>query len=144
MKIALGADHAGFRLKESVKSYLISKGYKVIDEGTYSEESVDYPDFAKKVAEDLKNNVADFGILVCGTGIGMSIAANRIKGIRAALCLFPEMAKLARSHNNANVLVLPGRLIGPELANWIVEAFLTEGFQGGRHEKRIQKLEELG
>ncbi len=143
MKIAIGADHAGFKLKEAVKSFLMSKGYKVIDEGTYSEDSVDYPDFAKKVANDLKGNAADFGILVCGTGIGMSIAANRIKGIRAALCLFPEMAKLARAHNNANILVLPGRLIGPELANWIVEAFLSESFQGGRHEKRIQKLEGL-
>ncbi len=143
MRIAVGADHAGFKLKESVKSYLVSKGYKVVDEGTYSEESVDYPDFARKVADDLKRNVADFGILICGTGIGMSIAANRIKGIRAALCLFPEMARLARAHNNANILVLPGRLIGPELAQWIVEAFLSEAFQGGRHEKRIQKLEEV-
>lgn len=143
LKIALGSDHAGFRLKEALKGFLVSRNFKVLDEGTYSEDAVDYPDFAKKVAEDIKTKNADFGILVCGTGIGMSIAANRIKGIRAALCLFPEMAKLARSHNDANVLVLPGRFIGVELAQWITEVFLSEKFEGGRHEKRVKKIEEM-
>lgn len=143
MKIALGSDHAGFKLKEALKGFLISKNLKVLDEGAYSEDAVDYPDFAKKVADDIKNKNADFGILICGTGIGMSIAANRIKGIRAALCLFPEMAKLARSHNDANVLVLPGRLISSELAQWITEVFLNEKFEGGRHEKRVKKIEEM-
>ncbi|MFN3282882.1 MAG: ribose 5-phosphate isomerase B [Pseudothermotoga sp.] len=143
MKIALGSDHAGFKLKEALKGFLISKDFKVLDEGTYSEDSVDYPDFAKKVANDIKSKNADFGILVCGTGIGMSIAANRIKGIRAALCLFPEMARLARLHNDANVLVLPGRLISSELAQWITEVFLSERFEGGRHEKRVKKIEEM-
>ncbi|MFN4190986.1 MAG: ribose 5-phosphate isomerase B, partial [Pseudothermotoga sp.] len=126
-----------------LKGFLISKDFKVLDEGTYSEDSVDYPDFAKKVANDIKSKNADFGILVCGTGIGMSIAANRIKGIRAALCLFPEMARLARLHNDANVLVLPGRLISSELAQWITEVFLSERFEGGRHEKRVKKIEEM-
>lgn len=143
MRIAIGSDHAGFKLKESLKGFLVSKDYKVLDEGTYSEESVDYPDFARKVAQDIKSKKADLGILICGTGIGMSIAANRIKGIRAALCLFPEMAKLARTHNNANVLVLPGRLISNELAQWITEIFLSEKFEGGRHERRVKKLEEM-
>lgn len=143
MKIALGSDHAGFKLKEALKGFLISRDFKVLDEGTYSEDSVDYPDFAKKVANDIKSKNADFGILVCGTGIGMSIAANRIKGIRAALCLFPEMARLARLHNDANVLVLPGRLISSELAQWITEVFLSERFEGGRHEKRVKKIEEM-
>ncbi len=143
MKIALGSDHAGFKLKEALKGFLISKDFKVLDEGTYSEDSVDYPDFAKKVANDIKSKNADFGILICGTGIGMSIAANRIKGIRAALCWFPEMARLARLHNDANVLVLPGRLISSELAQWITEVFLSERFEGGRHEKRVKKIEEM-
>lgn len=143
MKIALGSDHAGFRLKEALKGFLVSKNFKVLDEGTYSEDAVDYPDFAKKVAGDIKNKNADFGILICGTGIGMSIAANRIKGIRAALCLFPEMAKFARLHNNANVLVLPGRFISSELAQWITEVFLNEKFEGGRHERRVKKIEEM-
>ncbi|ABV32911.1 MULTISPECIES: ribose 5-phosphate isomerase B [Pseudothermotoga] len=143
MKIAIGCDHAGFKLKEAIKGYLVSKGFNILDEGTYSEDSVDYPDFAAKVALDIKNQRADFGILICGTGIGMSIAANRIKGIRAALCLFPEMAKLARSHNNANILVLPGRFIAVELAQWIVDAFIEEKFEGGRHENRVQKIEEM-
>ncbi|RLF79347.1 ribose 5-phosphate isomerase B, partial [Thermococci archaeon] len=100
MRISIGTDHAGFRVKEAIKSFLKQKGYKVIDNGTYSEDSVDYPDFAKKVAQDILNNEADYGILLCGTGIGMSIAANKFKGIKAALCLLPKMASLARMHND--------------------------------------------
>lgn len=143
MRIAMGCDHAGFRLKEAIKAYLAAKGIKIIDEGTYSEDAVDYPDLAKKVVQDIKENRADFGILICGTGIGMSISANRAKGIRAALCLFPEMAKLARAHNDANVLVLPGRFLGVELAQWIVDAFLSSSFEGGRHVQRIEKIERV-
>lgn len=143
MRIAMGCDHAGFRLKEAIKAYLAAKGIKIIDEGTYSEDAVDYPDLAKKVVQDIKENRADFGILICGTGIGMSISANRAKGIRAALCLFPEMAKLARAHNDANVLVLPGRFLGVELAQWIVDAFLSSSFEGGRHAQRIEKIERV-
>ncbi|MCD6102806.1 MAG: ribose 5-phosphate isomerase B [Thermotogaceae bacterium] len=143
MRISIGTDHAGFRVKEAIKSFLMQKGYKVIDNGTYSEDSVDYPDFAKKVAQDILNNEADYGILLCGTGIGMSIAANKFKGIKAALCLLPKMASLSKMHNDANVLVLPGRLIGIDLALWIVEAFLESEFEGGRHEERVKKIEEF-
>lgn len=143
MKIAIGSDHAAFELKEKVKEYLMNKGIVVIDCGTYSIESVDYPDYAKKVSEKLHSKECNFGILMCGTGIGMSIAANKIKGIRAALCLFPDMATYARKHNDANVLVLPGRLMGIELAKWTVDAFLNSSFEGGRHERRVKKIEEL-
>jgi len=143
MRISIGSDHAGFRIKEAIKGFLIQKGHRVVDNGTYSEDSVDYPDFAKKVVQNILSKEADYGILMCGTGIGMSIAANKFKGIKAALCLLPEMASLARMHNNANVLVLPGRLIGIDLAQWIVEAFLESEFEGGRHERRIKKIEEF-
>lgn len=143
MKIAIGSDHAAFELKEKVKEYLTNKGIEIVDCGTYSIESVDYPDYAKKVAEKITSKDCELGILLCGTGIGMSIAANKIKGIRAALCLFPDMASYARRHNNANILVLPGRLMGIELAKWTVEAFLNSAFEGGRHERRIKKIEEI-
>ncbi len=143
MKIAIGSDHAAFDLKERIKEYLEKNGIEFIDCGTYSFEPVDYPDFAKKVAEKVQKKDVDFGILMCGTGIGMSIAANKFKGIRAALCMFPEMAVYARKHNNANILVLPGRLMGIELAKWTIDAFLKNNFEGGRHERRVKKIEEL-
>ncbi|MBO8160556.1 MAG: ribose 5-phosphate isomerase B [Thermosipho sp. (in: Bacteria)] len=143
MKFAIGSDHAGFELKEKLKKYLTSKNIEVIDVGTNSTESVDYPDFAEKVGKLINNKEVDFGILICGTGIGMSIAANKIKGIRAALCTIPEMAALSRKHNNANVLVLPGRLIGYELATWIFDAFINATFEGGRHERRVNKIKAL-
>ncbi|MFN3691389.1 MAG: ribose 5-phosphate isomerase B [Fervidobacterium sp.] len=143
MKIAIGSDHAAFELKEKIKEFLVNKGIEVVDCGTYSIESVDYPDYAKKVAEKVVSKECDLGILMCGTGIGMSIAANKIKGIRAALCTFPDMASYAIRHNNANILVLPGRLMGIELAKWTVEAFLNSTFEGGRHERRVKKIEEL-
>lgn len=143
MRIAIGSDHAGYELKESVKEHLSSKGIEVIDVGTHSTERVDYPDYARKVCEKVRSKEADFGILICGTGLGMSIAANKCRGIRAALCLFPDMARLAREHNDANVLVMAGRLMGKELANWTVDAFLSAEFQGGRHERRVKKLEEI-
>jgi len=142
MKIAIGSDHAGFELKEYIKEYLKEKGIVVVDVGTYSEERVDYPDYAKKVCDEVRNG-SSFGVLICGTGIGMSIAANKCKGIRAALCLYPDMARLAREQNNANVLVLAGRLMGRELAKWTVDAFLSAEFEGGRHERRVKKLEEI-
>ncbi len=143
MRIAIGSDHAAFALKEHVKKYLESKGFDVIDEGTTSEESVDYPIYAKKVAEDVTHQKADYGILMCGTGLGMSIAANKVKGIRAALCLYPTMAKYARMHNDANVLVMAGRLMGPMLAEETVDIFLTTRFEGGRHQRRINEIKEL-
>ncbi|HDP77102.1 MAG TPA: ribose 5-phosphate isomerase B [Mesotoga infera] len=142
MKIAIGSDHAAYELKSYLVSDLEKKGHTVYDlgpeSGTYS---VDYPDFSEKVCGLVTNGEADFGILLCGTGIGMSIAANKHRGIRAALCFFPEMAELARRHNHANVLVLGGRLIGSELASWIVDAFLSSSEEGGRHKKRVEKLE---
>ncbi len=141
MKISIGSDHAGFELKEHVKNYLISKEIEVIDEGTNSDQSVDYPVYAEKVVKTLKGKAADYGILICGTGLGMSISANKFKGIYAALCLYPTMAKYARMHNNANILVMAGRLMGPTLAEETVDTFLSTGFEGGRHERRINEIE---
>ncbi|HDG62293.1 MAG: ribose 5-phosphate isomerase B [Thermotogaceae bacterium] len=144
MKIAIASDHAGFRLKEGLKAFFERNNIDYIDFGTDSTASVDYPDFAKKVVDCIRNGCADFGVLICGTGLGMSMAANRFKGIRAALCFFPEMARLARKDNNANILVLPGRFMGIELAEWVLSAFLETKFEGGRHERRIRKLEDYG
>ncbi|AKI96490.1 ribose 5-phosphate isomerase B [Kosmotoga pacifica] len=141
MKIAIASDHAGYRLKENLIPYLRELGHQVEDLGTYSEDSVDYPDFAARVARKVMSGTCDRGLLICGTGIGMSIAANKYKGVRAALCLFPEMAELARKHNDANVLVLAGRLTGFELAHWIVKTFFETEFEGGRHGRRVEKIE---
>jgi len=142
VKIAIASDHAGYSLKQDLIAYLKELGHEVIDLGTNSEDSVDYPDFAKKMAEEITAKSGDRGILICGTGIGMSIAANKYNGVRAALCLFPEMAELSRKHNNANVLVLAGRLMGTELARWVVKKFLETDFEGGRHARRVKKIEE--
>lgn len=141
MKIALGADHGGFALKEIVKKHLENKGFEVLDKGCYSTESVDYPVYAKAVANSILNKEADFGILICGTGIGISIAANRFKGIRAALCSNSTMAKLTREHNDANILALGARMTGDVLALEIVDEFLKTEFLGGRHLTRIQAIE---
>ncbi|MDK2952649.1 MAG: ribose 5-phosphate isomerase [Kosmotoga sp.] len=143
VKVAIASDHAGFAMKKELIDFLSSAGYEITDYGTYSEESVDYPDYAAKVAEAVTEGTAERGILICGTGLGMSIAANRYKGVRAALCLYPEMARMTRKHNDANVLVLSGRLIGVELARRIVEVFFETGFEGGRHERRIRKIDDL-
>ncbi|MCX3067260.1 MAG: ribose 5-phosphate isomerase B [Cetobacterium sp.] len=141
MKIALGADHGGFALKEIVKKHLEDKGFEILDKGCYSTESVDYPVYAKAVANSILNKEADFGILICGTGIGISIAANRFKGIRAALCSNTTMAKLTREHNDANILALGARMTGDVLALEIVDEFLKTEFLGGRHLTRIQAIE---
>lgn len=141
MKIALGADHGGFALKEIVKKHLEDKGFEVLDKGCYSTESVDYPVYSKAVANSILNKEADFGILICGTGIGISIAANRFKGIRAALCSNTTMAKLTREHNDANILALGARMTGDVLALEIVDEFLKTEFLGGRHLTRIQAIE---
>lgn len=143
MRVAIASDHAGFAMKKELIDFLNSAGYEVVDYGPSSEESVDYPDYAAKVAEAICGGTAERGILICGTGLGMSIAANRYKGVRAALCLYPEMARMTRKHNNANVLVLSGRLIGVELARRIAEVFFETEFEGGRHERRIKKIDEL-
>ena len=141
MRIAIGSDHAGFSLKEEIKKILTD--YEVIDVGTNSSESVDYPDFAKKVGELVREKEVDFGILICGTGIGMSITANKIKGVYAALAYNVLTASLARRHNNANVLCIGGRMVGTELAKEMVKTFLTTDFEGGRHERRLNKIKDI-
>jgi ribose 5-phosphate isomerase B len=140
MKVAVGSDHGGLDLKKVVDEVLAAEGIEVIDIGTNSPDPVDYPDYAQKVAEMVRDGSADLGILVCGTGIGMSIAANKVAGIRAALAWDIFTARMARRHNNANVLALGGRVTGPELAKEIVRAFVRESFESGRHEKRVNKI----
>jgi len=142
MRIAMASDHAGFPLKKALALWLGEQPQHVlIDLGTQSTESVDYPDFAFRLCDEILSGRADKGILICNSGIGMSIAANRRKGIRAALCLFPEMAYYARHHNDANVLTLGCGLTGPFLAREITEMFLKESFDGGRHARRTGKFE---
>ncbi len=140
MKIAIGNDHAGFKLKEKLIEHLSQKGYELIDFGTHSEESVDYPDFAHAVAEAVEKGKADFAILMCGSGNGISMTANKYPGIRAALCWNEEVARLARQHNNANILALPARFLKDSEAEKITDVFLSEKFEGGRHEKRVEKI----
>lgn len=141
MKIAIGSDHAGFELKEYLKEILKNKDYEVSDLGTNSTDSVDYPDFGHAVGEKVSRGEADFGVVICGSGIGISIACNKVKNIRCALCSEPLSAELARRHNDANVLALGGRLTGKEMAARILEVFLNTKFEGGRHERRIKKIE---
>ncbi len=142
LKIALGSDHGGFELKEKIKKYLEENEYEILDLGCYNTDSVDYPKYGKLVGEAVVKKEANKGIVVCGTGIGISIAANKVKGIRGALCTNTTMARLTREHNDANVLALGGRIIGDVLAIEMVEAFLTTKFEGGRHQKRISQLED--
>ncbi|HCR86437.1 MAG TPA: ribose 5-phosphate isomerase B [Alphaproteobacteria bacterium] len=139
MKILIASDHAGFELKEYIKSSLSAK-FDFIDLGTNSDESVDYPDFGKKLAAEIENKTAEFGIVICGSGIGISIAANRNKAVRAALCLTEEMALLARKHNDANVLALGARLTPVQTNLNIIEKFFSTSFDGGRHSERVNKL----
>lgn len=140
--IAIGADHAGYPLKVSLVEDLKAMGYDVLDLGTNSDVSVDYPDFGYAVSHAVIDGRAHSGVLICGTGIGMSIAANRHHGIRAALCTHGVMARLAREHNNANVLVLGARIVGTEVAKECLRQFLSVQYAGGRHEQRVQKLTE--
>jgi ribose 5-phosphate isomerase B len=143
MIVALGADHAGFALKDAVKQALEARGVTARDFGTSSAASVDYPDYAAAVAHAVADGDADRGILVCGSGVGMSIAANKVAGIRAAAILDPSAAALAREHNDLNVLALAGRQLTPDAATAIVDAFLSTPFAGGRHEQRIAKIRGL-
>lgn len=138
--IAIGCDHGGFELKGHIIEHLKEKGIEFKDYGTYSEASVDYPDCAKPVCEAVQNGTAERGILICGTGIGISIAANKYKGIRAALCSDVYSAKMSKQHNNANIICLGGRVTGRELAFMIVDTWLETEFEGGRHENRIAKI----
>ncbi len=140
MKIAIGCDHAAFPLKEKLKGYLVSKGYEIKDFGCYSEERADYPDFAHMVAKGVDSKQFDFGLLMCGSGNGISMAANKHKGIRAALCWMPEIAELARQHNDANVLTLPARYMNEEEAKKCIDVFFATAFEGGRHADRVKKI----
>ncbi len=144
MKIAIAADHGGFALKQKLIEAFTPKGYQFDDVGTNSEESVDYPDYAEKVCRALLEHKADLGILVCGSGIGISIAANRHKGIRAALLYSDEVAALARKHNNANVAVFGGRTMAEDDVLRRMQIFLNTEFEGGRHIRRIEKLDVYG
>jgi ribose 5-phosphate isomerase B len=138
--IPIGADHAGFVLKGKIISFLKAIGYEVLDFGCFSEESIDYPDFAHQVAEKVLQNKEMLGILICGSGNGINMTANKHKGIRGALCWNPEIAKLARQHNDANILSLPARFITEDEALAIVKTFLDTAFEGGRHQRRIDKI----
>jgi ribose 5-phosphate isomerase B len=143
MNIAIGSDHAGFAHKTALAEYLRAQGHSVRDVGTHSPDSVDYPDFAVAVGKLVAGGEADAGVLVCGSGIGVAIAANKVSGVRAANCCTKEMAELARKHNNANVVTVGERLTSLETAREIVETFLTTEFEGGRHEGRVSKIHAL-
>lgn len=143
MKVAIGSDHAGFSLKVIIHAYLESSGYQVIDAGPCDEQSVDYPDYAEQVARAIQKGEAQLGILICGTGLGMAISANKLNGIRAVTVTDCFSAKMARAHNDANILTLGSRVVGPGLAQHLVEVFLTTDFDGGRHLKRVQKITNL-
>ncbi|MGH9663093.1 MAG: ribose 5-phosphate isomerase B [Bryobacteraceae bacterium] len=143
MKIAIGADHAGFFLKEKLRDWLRAEGHEVDDLGAASAEPADYPDFAEAVSRDVISGKAERGILVCSTGVGMSIAANKVPGIRAALAVNPEEVRLTRAHNDANVLTLGARYIDAPAAETLIGIFLQTGFDGGRHQRRVSKIAEL-
>ena len=142
-RIVIGSDHAGFSVKEIIRKHLVSTGYVVCDLGTSSEESVDYPDYGKAVGEQVVSKQADLGIAVCGTGIGITIAANKVPGIRAALAHDVNTARLAREHNDANVLALGGRIVTGEAAIEMVQVFLATTYLGGRHQRRLDKIVEI-
>jgi ribose 5-phosphate isomerase B len=140
MKIAIGSDHAGYQMKELLKSAIREFGHEVKDFGTFSENSCDYPDFGRKVALSVKAGDHDYGVLICGTGIGMCMVANKVPGIRAALCCNIYMAEMSRRHNDANILVLGGRVIGTDLAREMLRTFLATRFEGDRHKRRVEKI----
>lgn len=140
MKLAVGADHAGFLMKESVAAYLRTQGHEIIDFGTHSTDRADYPDYAHPLAHAVESGEVDLGILVCGSGNGVCITANRHAGVRAVLAWLPEVAALGRQHNDANVLCLPARYVSDAEAFAIVDQFLSASFEGGRHAQRVQKI----
>jgi ribose 5-phosphate isomerase B len=142
MNIIIGSDHAGYDMKEQCRDFLEDEqGIDITDVGVYSRDSSDYPNIAKKVASSIANGEYERGVLICGSGIGMSVAANRFKGVRAALCHNPYLARLSRQHNNANILVMGGRVTGPELAFEMLRVFLETDFDGGRHQRRIDLID---
>ena len=143
MKIAIASDHGGYQLKEEIKKYLEGRNIEVVDLGTNSEESVDYPIYGKACGEAVMSGTADRGIVCCGTGIGISIAANKVKGIRACVCSEPFTAKMSRAHNDCNVLAFGARVVGGELAKMIVDTWINTEFEGGRHQRRVDLLMEI-
>lgn len=143
MKIALASDHGGFELKEQVKGYLLDKGHEIIDLGCNTEDSVDYPVYGKACGEAVIKGEAEKGMVFCGTGIGISIAANKVKGVRCSLCMDTFMAEMSRRHNDANVLALGGRILSTETAFAIVEVWLGTEFEGGRHQRRVDLLNQM-
>lgn len=143
MKVCIGSDHAGYALKEIAKKWLLDWGYEVEDAGAFSEASVDYPDFARKVATAVARGECSRGVLICGTGIGMSIAANKVRGVRAALCHDVFSAKATRQHNDSNVLTMGSRVIGAGVAQEVLRAWLSEEYEGGRHAPRLKKITAL-
>lgn len=140
MLIPIGADHAGFQMKQMLIAYLTEKGFKVEDFGCFSEDSIDYPDFAHPVASKVETNPGMKGILLCGSGNGISMTANKHQGIRSAICWSPEIAALARQHNDANIVTLPARFITEETAREIIDIFFSTEFEGGRHQRRVEKI----
>jgi ribose 5-phosphate isomerase B len=140
LPLVIGADHAGFEYKEAIKKHLLAHGWQVDDKGTYNPDSVDYPDFAHPVASMVQDGKAAVGILICGSGEGVCITANKHAGVRAALCWNEEVAALSRQHNNANVLCMPARFVSIELATQMTDTFLATAFEGGRHAKRVEKI----
>lgn len=143
MKIAIGNDHVALDMKLEIKEYLESFGHKVIDYGTHTKERCNYPVYGEVVAKAVVNNEVDYGILICGTGVGISLAANKVKGIRAVVCSEPYSARLSKQHNNTNILAFGARVVGIELAKMIVEQWLTAEFEGGRHATRIEMIHEI-
>ena len=143
MTISLGSDHGGYALKEHVRQFLEARGYTVMDCGCHSTESVDYPVYGRAAAEAVASGQCAFGIVVCTTGIGISIAANKVRGVRCALCSEPLSAEMTRRHNNANMLALGGGMIGPNMADRIVEVFLSTQFEGGRHQRRVDLISDI-
>lgn len=141
MKVAIGSDHAGFQLKEKIKAHLQNNGFEVKDFGTYSEERADYPDYAHPVANAVGTGEMEMGVLICGSGNGVNMTANKHYNVRSALCWNEEIAKLARQHNNANIIALPARFISEEEAMKCVDAFFSTAFEGGRHTQRVEKVE---
>lgn len=143
MKIAIGNDHTAVELKNIIKEHLGKKGYEVIDLGTDSKESCDYPIYGEKVGRAVVSKEADLGIAICGTGLGISLAANKVKGVRACVCSEPYTARLSRMHNNANVLAFGARVVGSEMAKMIVDEWLAAEFEGGRHQRRVDMIMEI-
>lgn len=144
MKISLASDHAGFQLKERIKQKLKAEGHQVFDRGSFDENASDYPDYGILAARDVADGVSDRAVLVCGSGIGMSMVANKVRGVRAALCTSPVMAEMSRRHNDANALTLGGRYTDPEMALQILDVWLKTPFEGGRHQRRVDKIGKLG